>query len=117
VVAVLLLLTGLVYVVTLPMRQTAFTLREHALVRNGSRPAIEGELRNRGEFAPLVRVEAYLYDGEGRYLATVERTYTDVPAESAIPITLPIDPTMTDRIARYSLYAGVGPNPLAPTMD
>jgi hypothetical protein len=116
-VAVLLVLVGLIYVITLPMRQTAFTVRGHELVRGEDGPVIEGELRNRGEAAPWVRVEAYLYDAEGHYLATVERTYTEVPEQSAIPIRLPVDPALADRVARYSVYAGVGPNPFAPDME
>jgi hypothetical protein len=116
-IVLLIVLAGLAYIVTLPMRQTAFTVRDHELVRGENGSVIEGELSNRGEAAPRVRVEAYLYDADGLYLATVERTYTDVPAQSTIPIRLPIDLTISDRVARYSLYAGVAPNPLAPSMD
>ena len=108
---------GLVYVVTLPMRQAPFAVRNHELVVSGEQAAIEGELRNRGADAPWVRVEAYLYDGERRYLATAEATYRDVAAGSVSRFRLPIDPVLGGRVARYSLYAGVGPNPYAPERD
>ena len=114
---VLLGLIGLVYVVTLPMRQAPFSVRDHELVVSGEEAAIVGRLRNRGAEAPWVRVEAYLYDGEGRYLATAEATYRDVAAASVSRFRLPIDPELGGRIARYSLYAGVGPNPYAPDRD
>jgi hypothetical protein len=102
------------YVVTLPMRQAPFSLRDHAIVRQGQQAAIEGVLQNRGEAAPAVRIEAYLYDGDRRYLTTLERTYRDVPARSATRIQLTIDPALAARVERYSLYAGIGPNPFAP---
>jgi hypothetical protein len=105
------------YVVTLPMRQAPFSLRDHAIVRQGQEAAIEGVLQNRGGGAPAVRVEAYLYDGDRRYLATLERTYRDVPARSVVRVHLPIDPALAARAERYSLYAGIGPNPFAPDGD
>ena len=115
--AALLALAGFLYIVTLPMRQSGFTVRDHELVRGEGGVAIEGVLRNRGETAPLVRVEAYLYDADGVYLTTSGQSYRDVAAGSSTRVRLPIEPALAARVERYSLYAGVTPNPFAPGMD
>ena len=113
-VAALLGIVALVYVVTLPMRQAPFSVRDHELTLGRGEATIEGSLRNRGAEAPWVRVEAYLYDADNRYLGTVEATYRDVPKGSVSRFRLPIEPSLAGRVERYSLYAGVGPNPYAP---
>lgn len=107
-------IAGLVYVMTLPMRQTPYSIRDHELVATDEGAAIVGSLRNRGATAPVLHVEAYLYDAENRYLGKAEATYRDVPGDSVSQLRLPVDPALAGRIERYSLYAGVGPNPFAP---
>jgi hypothetical protein len=96
------------------MRQTPYSIRDHELVVTGEGAAIVGQLKNRGATAPVLHVEAYLYDGENRYLGKAEATYRDVPGDSVSRLTLPVDPALAGRIERYSLYAGTGPNPFAP---
>jgi hypothetical protein len=115
--AALLAVAGFLYIVTLPMRQSGFTVGDHELVKGDGGAAIEGVLHNRGETAPLVRVEAYLYDAAGVYLATSGQSYRDVTAGSSTPVRLPNEPAFAARVERYTVYAGVTPNPFAPGMD
>lgn len=107
-------LAGLVWVLLLPMRQAPFIVASHELVRGPDGAAIAGRLRNRGEAAPRVLLEAYLYDPENRYLGTARGALAAVPADVTVEFRVPLDPRSADRVGRYSLYAGSEPNPFAP---
>jgi hypothetical protein len=113
-VAALLALAGLAYVVTLPMRQSDFAVEDHALVRRGGLVTIEGALRNRGADAPVVRIEAYLYDEAARYLGTVTSELADVAEGATVRFRLSVPPDLAPRVDRYTVYAGLEPNPFAP---
>ena len=102
------------WVVTLPMRQTRFQVVEHRLETAGGSVEVRGRLRNRGDEARGVLVEAYLYDDENRWVGTAQGTLARAPADSVIPFAIPIDPGLAWGVERYSLYAGVEPNPFAP---
>ncbi|HET6362010.1 MAG TPA: hypothetical protein VFH11_08130 [Gemmatimonadota bacterium] len=104
------------WVVTLPMRQTRFQMVEHRLERSGQEAQIRGRLRNRGAEARQVLIEAYLYDAENRWLGTAHATLETAPADSVVPFVVPIDARLGRALKRYSLYAGLEPNPLAPGM-
>jgi hypothetical protein len=112
-----LLLAGAVgWVVTLPMRQTRFQVVEHRLESSGSGLEVRGSLRNRGDEARGVLVEAYLYDAANRWLGTAQATLDRAPADSTVPFAIPVEPRLAPAVERYSLYAGVEPNPYAPGM-
>lgn len=102
------------WVVTLPMRQTRFQVLEHRLERAGGGMEVRGRLKNRGEAAGGVVVEAYLYDDENRWLGTAHQTLARVPGDSVVPFSIPVDPGLALGVERYSLYAGTEPNPFAP---
>lgn len=102
------------WVVTLPMRQTRFQVVEHGLEVSGEGTEVRGRLRNRGADADAVVLEAYLYDERNRWLGTAAGTLVRVPADSTVPFTIPVEDRMARVLTRYSLYAGVEPNPLAP---
>jgi hypothetical protein len=102
------------WVVTLPMRQTRFQVVEHRLEGAGGGAEVRGRLRNRGAEARAVLLEAYLYDDENRWLGTAQATLARAPADSVVPFAIPIDPGIARVVERYSLYAGVEPNPFAP---
>jgi len=102
-----------VYVVVLPMRQTRFQVVEHRLVGSGN-SAIEGRILNRGPEARNVLVEAYLYDADGRYIRTARTSLPEVPGEQEVEFRLPLDPAISGRVGRYSMYTGLEPNPYAP---
>jgi hypothetical protein len=104
------------WVVTLPMRQTRFQVVEHRLERSGQGAEVRGRLRNRGAEARQVLVEAYLYDDANRWLGTAQTTLDLAPADSVVPFAVPIDARLGAALERYSLYAGLEPNPLAPGM-
>jgi hypothetical protein len=104
------------WVVTLPMRQTRFQVVEHRLERSGQESEVRGRLRNRGAEARQVLVEAYLYDGENRWLGTAQTTLEIAPADSVVPFAVRIDGRLGAALERYSLYAGLEPNPFAPGM-
>ncbi len=104
------------WVVTLPMRQTRFQVVEHRLVRSGQGAEVRGLLKNRGPEARQVLLEAYLYDGENRWLGTAEASLELAPADSVVPFAVPIEARHARAVERYSLYAGLEPNPLAPGM-
>ena len=104
------------WVVTLPMRQTRFQVVEHRLDRTGRGAEVRGRLRNRGAEARAVIVEAYLYDAENRWVGTAETRLELAPADSVVPFAVPIDARLADSLERYSLYAGLEPNPFAPGM-
>jgi hypothetical protein len=106
----------LAWVVTLPMRQTRFQVVEHRLERSGQAAEVRGRLRNRGAEARQVLVEAYLYDGENRWLGTAQTTLELAPADSVVPFSVPIEARLAGPLERYSLYAGLEPNPFAPGM-
>ena len=108
------LAAAVLWVVTLPMRQTRFQVVEHRLTSSGDRVAVEGLLRNRGEEARAVLVEAYLYDDENRWIGTAQTTLASVPADSTVAFSIPVDPGLALGVERYSLYAGLEPNPFAP---
>ena len=110
----LLLVAVVGWVVTLPMRQTRFQVVEHRLAGGGGSVEVQGRLRNRGEEARGVLVEAYLYDDQNRWLGTAQGTLARAPADSVIPFAIPIDPGLARAVERYSLYAGLEPNPFAP---
>ncbi|HKY61288.1 MAG TPA: hypothetical protein VJP59_09780, partial [Gemmatimonadota bacterium] len=63
-----------------------------------------------------VLVEAYLYDDENRWMGTARETLGLIPADSVVPFAIPVDPGLALGVERYSLYAGLEPNPLAPGM-
>lgn len=110
-------LVGIVaWVVTLPMRQTRFQVVEHRLQRAGGEAEVRGRLRNRGAEARQVVVEAYLYDGQNRWLGTAQTTLEVAPADSVVPFAVPIEARLAGPLERYSLYAGLEPNPFAPGM-
>jgi hypothetical protein len=112
-----LVLVGIVaWVVTLPMRQTRFQVVEHRLERSGREAEVHGRLRNRGADARQVLVEAYLYDGQNRWLGTAQTTLDVAPADSVVPFSVPIEARFAGPLERYSLYAGLEPNPFAPGM-
>lgn len=104
------------WIVTLPMRQTRFQVVEHRLERSGMDAEVRGRLRNRGAEARQVLVEAYLYDGENRWLGTAQTTLDLAPADSETSFAVPIDAGLAGALKRYSLYAGLEPNPFAPGM-
>lgn len=112
----ILLAAAAAWVVTLPMRQTRFQIVEHRLESSGAGLAVRGMLRNRGEAATGVLVEAYLYDAGNRWLGTAQATLARTPADSTVPFVVPIEPRLARAVERYSLYAGVEPNPYAPGM-
>lgn len=114
VVAALVIVAAAAWVVTLPMRQTRFQVVEHRLERAGRGMEVRGRLKNRGEEARQVLVEAYLYDAENRWLGTAQETLASAPRDSTIPFAIPIDPGLARAVERYSLYAGTEPNPFAP---
>lgn len=103
----------LVWITLLPMRQVDFRVVDHRLVEEGA-PAIEGRLVRNGEAAAAILVEAYLYDAENRYLGTAQSTVPRIAADGQAKFRIPIDPRLADRVSRYSLYAGLRPNPFAP---
>jgi hypothetical protein len=105
---------GLVWVMLLPMRQAPFTVESHELVRGSHGDGIEGRLENRGEPAARVLVEAYLYDGENRYLGTAQTGLAGVPGGATVDFVIPVDARLAGRVSRYSLYAGTKTNPFAP---
>jgi hypothetical protein len=112
-----LLIVGIVaWVVTLPMRQTRFQVVEHRLERAGQEAEVRGRLKNRGPEARQVLIEAYLYDGENRWLGTAETTLDVAPADSAVSFAVPVEARLAAALERYSLYAGLEPNPFAPGM-
>lgn len=104
------------WVVTLPMRQTRFQVVEHRLERAGQEAEVRGRLRNRGPEARQVLIEAYLYDEENRWLGTAEAIVEVAPADSAVLFAVPVEPRLAAALERYSLYAGLEPNPFAPGM-
>lgn len=106
-----------VWIVVLPMLQTRFQVVEHELRASAGASAIEGRLLNRGEEARDVLVEAYLYDARGRYLRTTRTVLGEVPGESEVRFRLPVEPTISGRVGRYSMYAGLEANPYAPAMQ
>lgn len=110
------LVVALAWVVTLPMRQTRFQVVEHALVSGGPGAEIRGRLRNRGGEAREVLVEAYLYDGENHWLGTARSRVARVAADSVAAFAIPVEPRFATAVDRYSLYAGLEPNPFAPGM-
>lgn len=112
----LLLAAAAAWIVTLPMRQTRFQVVEHRLERSGEGVEVRGRLRNRGDEAREVLVEAYLYDRDNRWLGTAQATLARASADSAIPFTISIEPRLARALERYSLYAGLEPNPFAPGM-
>ena len=105
-----------VWVVTLPMRQTRFQIVEHGLVTTDQGAEIRGRMRNRGEEARDVRVEAYLYDDRNRWLGTAEGRVARAAGDSTVPFAITVEPRMAGAVERYSLYAGLEPNPFAPGM-
>jgi hypothetical protein len=112
----ILLAAAVAWVVTLPMRQTRFQIVEHRLERSGAGLEVRGMLRNRGESATGVLVEAYLYDAGNGWLGTAQATLARTPGDSTVPFAVPIEPRLARAVERYSLYAGVEPNPYAPGM-
>lgn len=102
------------WVVTLPMRQTRFQVVDHALAGEGATVEVRGRLRNRGPEASGVLVEAYLYDDENRWMGTAQATLPRVPGDSTLAFSIPLDPGLAPGVERYSLYAGLEPNPFAP---
>jgi hypothetical protein len=114
--AVVLIAALVVWIVTLPVRQTRFQVVEHRLETSGEGAAVRGRLRNRGADAHTVLLEAYLYDGRNRWLGTASGTLAEVPGDSTVPFSIPIEPAQARALERYSLYAGLEPNPFAPGM-
>lgn len=110
------LLAIIAWVVTLPMRQTRFQVVDHRLEAAGEGADVHGRLRNRGDEAREVLVEAYLYDDENRWLGTAQGRVERAPADSTVPFRIPVEPRLARVVARYSLYAGLEPNPFAPGM-
>lgn len=110
----LLLVAVIGWVVTLPMRQTRFQVVEHRLDSVGGGAEVRGLVRNRGAEARSVLLEAYLYDDENLWLGTAQATLARAPADSVVPFAIPIDPRLALAVERYSLYAGLEPNPFAP---
>lgn len=106
-----------VWIVILPMRQTRFQVVEHALEATSRGAAIEGRILNRGPAARDVLVEAYLYDDRGRYLRTVRTVLDTVAGEREVVFRIPVEPAISDRVERYSMYAGQEANPYAPAMQ
>lgn len=104
------------WVVTLPMRQTRFQVVEHRLERAGEGAEVRGRLKNHGEGAGEVLVEAYLYDSHNRWLGTAQSSIAGAPADSIVPFTIPVASGFARAVERYSLYAGLEPNPYAPGM-
>lgn len=104
------------WVVTLPMRQTRFQVVEHGLEVSEDGTEVRGRLRNRGADAEAVVLEAYLYDERNRWLGTASGNLVRVPADSTVPFAIRVDDRVAGVLARYSLYAGLEPNPLAPGM-
>jgi hypothetical protein len=104
------------WVVTLPMRQTRFQVVEHRLESSGSGLEVRGLLRNRGDEAREVLVEAYLYDAGNHWLGTAQATLPRASADSTVRFAIPVEPRLARVVERYSLYAGVEPNPFAPGM-
>lgn len=110
----LLAVAGLVYVVLLPIRQAPLKVVDHELAGGPEGLAIVGRLRNQGEAAPRVLVEAYLYDSENRYLGTARAVLDAMPSGATTDFRIPLDSRTAERVGRYSLYAGTEPNPFAP---
>lgn len=102
------------WVVTLPLRQTRFQVVQHELVTTAEGAQIRGRIQNRGEEARAVLVEAYLYDGENRWLGTARGQLARAPADSVAPFAIQVEPRLARLVERYSLYAGLEPNPFAP---
>jgi hypothetical protein len=113
---VLLLAVAVGWVITLPMRQTRFQVVDHRLETADSGVEVQGVLKNRGAEARNVLVEAYLYDDQNRWLGTAQATLSRAPGDSTAPFAIPVDPRLAPAVERYSLYAGVEPNPFAPGM-
>jgi hypothetical protein len=111
-----LLVAVVAWVVTLPMRQTRFQVVEHRLESSGAGSEVRGRLKNRGEEARAVLLEAYLYDDQNRWLGTAQETLERAPAGSTVPFVIPVEPRLARAVERYSLYAGLEPNPFAPGM-
>lgn len=109
-----LLVAIVAWVVTLPMRQTRFQVVEHRLESSGEGAEVRGRLRNRGDEARAVLLEAYLYDDQNRWLGTADGTLERAPADSTVPFVIRVEPGLAGAVERYSLYAGVEPNPFAP---
>lgn len=105
--------TGLVWIALLPMRQTDFRVVDHELVADGG-GAIEGRLVRNGDAASNVLVEAYLYDEENRYLGTAQTSVPRIAGDGEATFRIPLDSRVADRVSRYTVYAGVRPNPFAP---
>lgn len=112
----LLLAAAAAWIVTLPMRQNRFQVIEHRLESSGSGVEVRGRLRNRGEEARGVLLEAYLYDRDNRWLGTALETLARAPADSSVPFVIAVEPRLARAVERYSLYAGLEPNPYAPGM-
>ena len=108
------LAAAVLWVITLPMRQTRFQVVEHRIAGGGDAVEVQGRLRNRGAEARAVLVEAYLYDDENRWIGTAQTTLASVPADSTVAFSIPVDPGLALGVERYSLYAGLEPNPFAP---
>ena len=53
-------------------------------------------------------------DDANRWLGTASETLDRVPADSTVPFAIPVADPMARGLRRYSLYAGLEPNPLAP---
>ena len=102
------------WVVTLPLRQTRFQVVEHDLVTTAEGAQIRGRIRNRGAAAQAVLVEAYLYDGQNRWLGTARGELARAAADSVVPFAILVEPRLSRAVERYSLYAGLEPNPFAP---
>lgn len=113
-VGTLVIVAAVGWVVTLPMRQTRFQVVEHRLETAAGGVEVRGRLRNRGEEARQVLVEAYLYDHQNRWLGTAQQTLARAPGDSTVPFAIPVDPGLARAVERYSLYAGLEPNPFAP---
>lgn len=110
------LIALLAWVVTLPMRQTRFQVVEHELVRTAAGTEVRGRLKNRGGEARGVLLEVYLYDKGNQWLGTGERRIERAAADSTMPFVIPVEARLAGVVERYSLYAGVEPNPYAPGM-
>lgn len=104
---------ALVWITLLPMRQTEFRVVDHGLVAEDG-PGIEGRLVRNGEAAANVLVEAYLYDEENRYLGTAQTSVPRIDGDGEATFRIPLDSRVADRVSRYTVYAGVRPNPFAP---
>lgn len=112
----LLLAAAATWVVTLPMRQNRFQVVEHRLEGSGKGVEVRGRIRNRGDEAREVLIEAYLYDRDNRWLGTAQTTLVRAPADSIVSFVIAVEPRLARALERYSLYAGLEPNPFAPGM-